>query len=353
MLSGLIFAIETSCDETAAAVVERGQRVLASVVASQIAIHQPHGGVVPELAARHHLENLMPIVQEAEREAGVGVADCEAIAVTCGPGLIGCLLLGVETAKSLAVLHGKPLIGVNHLAAHLYSPMMHAPGRILIVEGEFDYPFLGLLVSGGHSELVLCLAPLEWQPLGQTLDDAAGEAYDKVAKLLGLGYPGGPVIDRRAVLGNPRAFDFPRPLLNRDNDDFSFSGLKTAVRVAIEKSGRTDRVNESTNQRINDFCASFQAAVIDTLLTKAERALERHGLTRLAICGGVAANRGLRAEAARRLAGAQIAIPPADLCTDNAAMIGGLGWHHFQAGDRMPLDRSPQPNWPLQKALIR
>lgn len=350
--SGLIFAIESSCDETAAAVVERGQRVLSDVVASQVAIHAPHGGVVPELAARHHLENLLPVIAEAEREAGVAVADCDAVAVTSGPGLIGCLLLGVETAKTLAHLHRRPLVAVNHLAAHLYSPVMDHPRRLLLGGDAFDYPCVGLLVSGGHTELALCRGPLAWEPLGQTLDDAAGEAYDKVAKLLGLGYPGGPVIDRRAAEGDPGAFDFPRPLLGRDDLNFSFSGLKTAVRVAVERLGGPDGIADHAS-RIADLCASFQAAVIDTLLTKAERALERHGLCRLAIAGGVAANRGLRAEAARRLAGVQIAIPPMSLCTDNAAMIGGLAWHQLQAGDRAGLDLAPRPNWPLREALLR
>lgn len=344
-MRGLIFALETSCDETAAAVVERGVRARSNAVASQVAIHAPHGGVVPDLAARHHLENLMPVIEEAQRAAGAGIAECDAVAVTCGPGLIGCLLLGVETAKTLAMVHGKPLVAVNHLAAHLYSPLMEDPKRTLIGGADFDYPYLGLLVSGGHSELVICHEPARWEPLGQTLDDAAGEAYDKVAKLLGLGYPGGPVIDRRAAHGDPRAFDFPRPMLNRDGFNFSFSGLKTAVRLTVEIELSPDR-----EPRVDDLCASFQAAVIDVLLGKAERALRRHRLARFALCGGVAANRGLRAETERRLAGAQIAIPPMSLCTDNAAMIGGLAWHQFQAGERMDLSRAPQPNWPLAAA---
>lgn len=339
--TGLIFAIETSCDESAAAVVERGSRVLSSAVASQIEAHAPHGGVVPELAARHHLDNLPHVIAEAERVAGMGAADCDAIAVTSGPGLVGCLLLGVETAKTLAALHGKPLIGVNHLAAHLHSPLMDVEGRILSGEEDFDYPFLGLLVSGGHSELVLCHEPLRWEQLGQTLDDAVGEAYDKVAKLLGLGYPGGPVIDRRAKEGDPEAFNFPRPMLQKADFNFSFSGLKTAVRVTVEKLG------DLSDQVINDLCSSFQAAAIDTLLAKSKRALKRHHLTRLAICGGVAANRGLRAAASERLTGCSIAIPPMSLCTDNAAMIGGIAWHQFKAGERMALSDTAKPNWPL------
>jgi N6-L-threonylcarbamoyladenine synthase len=351
---GLIFAIETTCDETAAAVVERGQRVLCNVVASQIAVHAPHGGVVPELAARQHLENLLPVLVRAERESGVGPGGCEAIAVAAGPGLIGCLLLGVEMAKTLAVIHEKPLVAVNHLAAHLYSPLMPSEERLLIGQGagEFDYPYLGLLISGGHSELVICREPLAWEPLGQTLDDAVGEAYDKVAKLLGLGYPGGPVVDQRAAQGDPAAFDFPRPMLRRDDDNFSFSGLKTAVLMAVRNLGGAEPLT-GHDPRVDDLCASFQAAVIDTLLTKAERALARNRLGRLAICGGVAANRGLRAEAARRLAGVQIAIPPMELCTDNAAMIGGIAWHQFMAGERVGLDLSPEPNWPLPKSQMR
>lgn len=345
--SGLILAIETSCDETAVAIVERGRRILSNAVASQIAVHAPHGGVVPDLAARHHLQNLLPTLAEAEHQAGVKATECDAIAVTKGPGLIGCLLLGVEMAKTLAAIHGKPLIAVNHLAAHLYSPILenaHSNGG----NGSFTFPHLGLLISGGHSELVICHGPLAWEPLGQTLDDAVGEAYDKVAKLLGLGYPGGPVIDKRAPEGDPTAFAFPRPMLGRDDDNFSFSGLKTAVRLAVEKTlDPSQRINASTNQRINDLCASFQAAVIDTLLGKAERALRRHRLQRLAICGGVAANRGLRVAAAERLPGVEIAIPPMALCTDNAAMIGGLAWHQLEAGDIASLDCAPAPNWPL------
>jgi N6-L-threonylcarbamoyladenine synthase len=351
-MNDLLFALESSCDETAGAIIERGQRALSSVVASQIAVHAPHGGVVPDLAARHHLENLMPVVEETQREAGVTIAECDAIAVTCGPGLIGCLLLGVETAKTLAMVHGKPLVAVNHLAAHLYSPMMDAPKRIVLGGEPFDFPYLGLLVSGGHSELVICHEPTRWEPLGQTLDDAAGEAYDKVAKLLGLGYPGGPVIDKRAAQGDPMAFSLPRPMLNRDDFNFSFSGLKTAVRVTVEKQGLSPSESRDSGHEslTNDLCASFQAAVIDTLLGKAERALRRHRLRRFALCGGVAANRGLRAAAEKRLAGMSIAIPPMSLCTDNAAMIGGIAWHQFQAGERMDLARAPQPNWPLAAA---
>jgi N6-L-threonylcarbamoyladenine synthase len=271
--------------------------------------------------------------------------------VTAGPGLIGCLLLGVEAAKSLAALHGKPLIAVNHLAAHLYSPMMPVEGRLLFGDGEFAYPHGGLLVSGGHSELVLCHGPLAWEPMGQTLDDAAGEAYDKVAKLLGLGYPGGPVIDERAALGNPEAIDFPRPMRERPGFDLSFSGLKTAVRVKIEELGGPEAA-AADEALLNDLCASFQAAVIDSLLTRTKRAMKAHHIDRLSIAGGVAANRGLRAETQRRFPSASIAIPPMSLCTDNAAMIGGLAWHQLLAGDTAGFAAAARPQWPLSEGEV-
>jgi N6-L-threonylcarbamoyladenine synthase len=361
-----ILAIESSCDETAAAVVEDGRKVISNVVASQMRVHRPYNGVVPELASRCHIEYILPVVAEALRlaDADQGGGGIDAVAVTRGPGLIGSLLVGMETAKTLAWRWQKPLIPVNHILGHLYSVFCEMPegqSRLLelVSEGNaaritwttdqpavsaddatrqvppapdpparprFDYPYVGLVVSGGHSSLIRADSPRERQLLGSTLDDAPGEAYDKVARCLGLEYPGGPVIDRLAAQGNPTAFDLPRPVLHSRRYDFSFSGLKTAVIRAIEDFGGIEKLRASEGA-LADLCASFQAAVIDVLLAKAERALKRQRLARLAVVGGVACNRGLRAEAGRRLSGAHLVFPPPILCTDNAAMIGGLAAH--------------------------
>jgi len=460
-----ILAIETSCDETAAAVVEDGRRVLSNVIVSQIRVHSVYSGVVPELASRCHIEYMLPVVREAlevafgggvrsagfslsspeevrsagfspspggkvrsagfslsspekvrsagfslsspekvrsagfspspggkVRSAGFSLSShgenrvkastrienrygIEAIAVTRGPGLIGSLLVGVETAKTLAWTWNLPLIPVHHTMGHLLSVFCELPegqSRILEIppEGEeaqaqwetipaaspirpirpigpigpigpicpigpagptapataFDYPYLGLVISGGHSSLVRVDSPLRMRLLGSTLDDAPGEAYDKVAKSLGLGYPGGPVVDRLAAEGDPEAFALPRPLLHTREYDFSFSGLKTAVVRAIQDFGGLARLRESETA-LKDLCASFQAAVIDVLLKKTERALKRERLRRLVVAGGVACNRGLRAEAARRLQSVHLVFPPPVLCTDNAAMIGAAAQH--------------------------
>lgn len=345
-----VLGIESSCDETAAAVVEDGRRILSNVVASQMRVHRPYNGVVPELASRCHIEYILPVVAEALQAAGSNTEGdgIDAVAVTRGPGLIGSLLVGVETAKTLAWRWQRPLIPVHHTLGHLHSVFCQLPTagtRLLDVrpDGEntrgewsthptesaaadekpaFDYPYLGLVISGGHSSLVRVDSPCSRKVLGSTLDDAPGEAYDKVAKVLGLEYPGGPQIDRRAAQGNPTAFDLPRPVLHSREYDFSFSGLKTAVIRVIEEAGGIGKFRASEAALI-DLCASFQASVIDVLLTKTLRALERQHLSRVAIVGGVACNRGLRAEAARRLSGADLLFPPPVLCTDNAAMIAG------------------------------
>lgn len=351
-----ILGIETSCDETAAAVVDDTGHVASSAVASQARVHAAYRGVVPELASRCHIEYMLPTIHTALDLAGIGRdgAGIDALAVTRGPGLVGSLLVGLETAKALAWAWGKPLIAVHHTHGHLASVFCHLPEgqtRVLDIPPEaetqhtarharwrdenpsatcrpahiegapaFDYPYLGLVVSGGHSSLVEVRAPASIESLGETLDDAPGEAYDKVARFLGLPYPGGPEIDRLAAEGDPEAFDFPRPILHSHGFDFSFSGLKTAVIQAIDEIGGAQAIHDSENA-LRDVCASFQAAVVDVLLAKARRALDKRDLGRLAVVGGVACNRGLRAEAARRFPHAHLLFPPSALCTDNAAMI--------------------------------
>ena len=332
----LVLGIETSCDETAAAIVEDGRRVLADVVASQILVHAPYGGVVPEVASRQHVATIVPVIQRTVADAGIALTDLDAIAVTCGPGLVGALLVGVETAKSLAFALGKPLVGVNHLAGHLAAIFLGE-------DAPPPFPHLALLVSGGHTALIRVDEPGRTSLLGATRDDAAGEAFDKVGKLLGLGYPGGVAIDRLAATGNPRAVELPRALPARDDLDFSFSGLKTAVSTRLAKTGVPE------GAALADFCASFQSAVVDVLVRKSRRALVREGLGALVVCGGVAANRGLRmalAEAARE-DGFGLFIPPPKRCTDNAAMIAAEGSALFLRGKRSGLDLAVDPGLPL------
>ncbi|HMX63455.1 MAG TPA: tRNA (adenosine(37)-N6)-threonylcarbamoyltransferase complex transferase subunit TsaD [Candidatus Sumerlaeota bacterium] len=333
----LILGIESSCDETAAAVVEDGRRVLSNRIASQVPIHQRYGGVVPEIASRAHLEQIVQIVDGALADAKVALSEIDAIAVTRGPGLIGCLLVGVEFAKGLAVARGIPLLSVQHIAGHLYSPFIgrerDAWGVSVADPAPPFQPYIGLAVSGGHSSMALVRAPLTFEPLGETLDDAVGEAYDKIAKHIGLGYPGGPLVDRISAQGNPRAYAFPRPLLNRDDYDFSFSGLKSSFAREVEKLGGADAIR-GDEKIIADLCASFQAACIDVLVEKSHRALRAHRLTRLAVVGGVACNRGLRAALALRMKNITVALPEPEFCTDNAAMIAGAAFHVYTAGAR-------------------
>ena len=326
----LILGIESSCDETAFSLVEDGTRVLSNAIASQIELHQRFGGVVPEIASRAHLECIVPLMRQALETAGCTMADVDAVAVTRGPGLAGCLLVGVEYAKGLALRHGKPLIAVHHIAGHLYSP---AIGRETNAWGEdvsrpvpFGDPYLGLAISGGHSSLILVKGPADFEILGETLDDAVGEAYDKVAKVLGLGYPGGPLLDQAAAQGDPKAFDLPRPVMHTRDYNFSFSGLKTAVARLVEQHEAGGH-HPLGGQFVAGMAASFQEAVIDVLVKKTGRALKQTGLRRLALTGGVACNRGLRAAVANRLPKVKIAIPEPEYCTDNAAMIAGLGFH--------------------------
>ena len=319
-----VLGIETSCDETAASVVgEEG--VLSDVVHTQT-VHAAWGGVVPELAARAHLEKLGPTVQAALAEARLTRPD--AVAATAGPGLIGAVLVGLSYGKALAVGWGVPFIGVNHLEAHMLAPLLESPAPA--------FPFLALVVSGGHTALYRCEALGRYEVLGQTVDDAAGEAYDKVARMLGLGWPGGPVVDRLAASGDPTAVRLPRPLPNQAQGayDLSFSGLKTAVRQALAKEPRPSDA---------DVCASFQAAAVDCLLDRIQRASRDTGITRVAVTGGVAANSSLRARLSEL--SLEAFIPPKARCTDNAAMIANVGRRYLMQGRRDGLDFAARPSW--------
>jgi N6-L-threonylcarbamoyladenine synthase len=335
----LILGIETSCDETAAAVVEDGKAIRSSVISSQVLLHAEYGGVVPEVASRQHLATVVKVVRQALREAEVEASDLDGVAATCGPGLVGPLLVGLEMGKSMAYAIARPIVGVNHLRGHLAAVYLeHAQNP-----SPPPFPHIALLVSGGHTTLFRAEGQAKTTLLGSTRDDAAGEAFDKVAKLLGLGYPGGMVIDRLAATGNATAIHFPRALPGREDLDFSFSGLKTAVAMRIAAEGRP---KESA---LSDFCASFQAAVVDVLARKARRALAREGLRDLVVCGGVAANRGLRQALASAATedGFSLYIPTPVLCTDNAAMIALAGTWALARGERGGLDLSVDPGLPL------
>lgn len=410
-----ILGIETSCDETAVALVDRRGYVRVNAVASQIDLHAQFGGVVPEVASRKHIEACLPMVGAALEEADIGWDRIEGIAVTAGPGLIGCLLMGVETAKALAWRYGKPLFAINHLEGHLHAPLLH-PGsdgrfhlmlqsgrehRALPFDDErsnsstdsesseapliFDrpeYPHIGLVVSGGHTSLVRVEAPGKVLQLAATRDDAVGEAYDKIARVMGLGYPGGPIVDRLAAEGDAKAFAFTAPLKRRDVPDFSFSGLKSAVAREVERqraageaaSGKTNNggpgkgkltnggpgnsgsdnhrqaLDEST---VRNLCAAFQATVIEALMEKTLRATAKAGVGDLLVVGGVACNRGLRGamrEATRRRKGLRIWFPHPSLCTDNAAMIAGLAWHTEALGRDAALELNPRASMMFDKA---
>lgn len=322
-----LLAIETTCDETAAAVIDADGRVLSSIVASQELLHERFGGVVPEIASRAHLERILPVIDEALRRAGVTLADLKAVAVANTPGLAGSLLVGVAAAKALCVALGIPLMGVNHLHGHLYACRVAAQRDV--------FPCVGLIVSGGHTSLYDCRSALDFQMLGGTIDDAAGEAFDKVASLLGLSFPGGPAIERAAANGNPRAFRFPRSFLrDRDRLEFSFSGLKTAVRYAIASPGTPWPSAPLDAKLVADLAASFQEAVVDVLVGKSQQALELASAKRLCVGGGVAANRPFRARLAQmtdRL-GVELHIAPPELCTDNA-VLGAIAWERLRGGD--------------------
>jgi N6-L-threonylcarbamoyladenine synthase len=338
---GLTFlGIESSCDDTAAAVVRDDREILASVVAGQTALHADFGGVVPEIAARAHAEKLDACVEEALAQAGLRLADIDGIAVTAGPGLIGGVLSGVMLAKGLAAGSGLPLVGVNHLAGHALTPRL---------TDDVPYPYLMLLVSGGHCQFLSVTGPDAFSRLGGTIDDAPGEAFDKTAKLLGLPQPGGPSVEAAARAGDPRRFALPRPLLDRPGCDLSFSGLKTAVlRQRDELVAAQGGLHEQDRA---DLCAGFQAAVADVLAEKTRRALAQTGAPTLAVAGGVAANQTLRAalERVARDAGASFLAPPLRLCTDNAAMIAWAGIEAYNAGQRDGMDLAARPRWPLDQ----
>jgi len=339
----LVLGIETSCDETAAAVVRDGREIVSSVIASQIETHKRFGGVVPELASREHLDKIVPIVEEAFARAEVKPRETDGIAVTVGPGLVGSLLVGVSYAKAMAFALNKPLVGVNHIEGHVYSVAFGNP--------PVEYPALALIVSGGHSNLFLVPAPGKYKVLARTRDDAAGEAFDKVAKLMGLGYPGGPIIERLAREGNPKAVKFSIPRMGDGSADFSFSGLKTAVTKHVRESGLHPVTNgEAPSQAIKDLAASFQSVVVRSLVGTTERLASEHQPKTLIVAGGVACNGALREaahEAAERL-GIPAYFPSPHLSTDNAAMIAAAGTVKLQAGERAGFDLNADVTLRLQ-----
>lgn len=335
MTQPLILAIESSCDETASAVVRGGTDVLSNVVSSQIESHKRFGGVVPEVASRHHVERITYVIDDALTEAGVTMDDIDAIAVTEGPGLVGALLVGVSAAKALAFAHSKPLLGVHHIAGHIYANRL---------EQELHFPLVCLIASGGHTELIYMPEDGMYEVIGETRDDAAGEAYDKVARTLKLPYPGGPRIDQLAQTGRD-TFHFPRIWLEKESYDFSFSGLKSSVINAVHNAEQRGEVIIP-----EDLAASFQASVVEVLVTKAIRAVKEKGGKQLLVAGGVAANRGLRAgltEACSR-EGIELVIPPMHLCGDNAAMIGAAAIHPYRAGRQSTLAMNAEPGLDLK-----
>lgn len=321
----IILGIETSCDETAVAIVKNGQEIMANVVASQIESHKRFGGVVPEIASRHHVEQMTVVLEQAFEETDVTWDEIDAIAVTEGPGLVGALLVGVNTAKALSFAKQKPLVGVHHIAGHIYANRL---------EQEFQFPLLALIVSGGHTELVIMKEHGKYEVIGETRDDAAGEAYDKVARMLNLPYPGGPHVDRLAHEGEV-TIDFPRAWLEEGSYDFSFSGLKSAV---INKIHNAKQRGETLKDE--DIAASFQASVVEVLTEKTVRAAKEFNVKQVIVAGGVAANRGLRTTLEERFQkeGIPLSIPPLKLCTDNAAMIAAAGTIHYLEGKRSGLD---------------
>ncbi len=327
----VILGIETSCDETAAAVVLGGNDVLSSVVSSQIDIHARFGGVVPEVASRAHLESIIPVIQEAVHSAGIDPSRIDAVAATVGPGLIGALLVGVSAAKALALVWDKPFVGVNHMEAHLYAGLLDDP--------TLEFPLVVLLVSGGHTMLVEMIGHGTYRLLGRTIDDAAGEAYDKVARYLDLGYPGGPAIDAAAELGNPEAINFPRAMMH-DGLNFSFSGLKTSVINYVRKNPDVSNI---------DVAASFQAAVVDVLVAKTIMAAQQVGAVGVVLGGGVAANSRLRAQLQSQgeINSFRVAVPSRAMCTDNAAMIAAAGWHRLGSDGPTDMSVGANPNLAL------
>jgi len=337
--SARILGIESSCDETAAAVIEDGRALLSSVVASQIELHAKYGGVFPEVASRQHIRTIYAVVEQALQQAHLSLSDLDAIAVTRGPGLAGSLVVGMNTAKGISMASGLPLVGVNHLEGHIYSSWVY-PQEVETAPSAPQFPLLALLVSGGHTELNLMTGHLEYQRLGCTQDDAAGEAFDKVARLLSLPYPGGPSIQKAAEGGNPQAFHFPRARLE-GTWNFSFSGLKTAVLRAVREFEESSRPVP-----VADMAASFQVAVVDILLSKTLGAARAYGAKEIVVAGGVSANKALR-EAFLGQKEFKVHIPRLSLCTDNAAMIASAGYFRFALGHRDPMNLDVLPTWPL------
>jgi N6-L-threonylcarbamoyladenine synthase len=338
----LVLGLETSCDETAVALVEDGLTVRSNVIGSQVEHHRPYGGVVPEIAARAHLDLLLPVMDRALVEGGCTYDDIEAVAVTVGPGLVGALLVGVAAAKSLALAHDLPLIGVNHLEGHVCATQLEF--------GHIEPPLLALIVSGGHTSLVLLNPDGTFSTLGGTIDDAAGEAFDKVARFIGLPYPGGPEIDSLARTGDPAAIAFPRAMLHDGTFDFSLSGLKTAV---VRELRRREAADEDID--FADVAASFQEAVVDVQVHKTMAAADAHDVGTITIVGGVAANTRLRERmaAACTVADRRLLAPSPGLCTDNGAMIAAAGWNRLAAGERSPLNIEADPNLPLDRLVVQ
>jgi len=336
----IILAIETSCDETAMAIIKNGTEVIANIVSSQIESHKRFGGVVPEIASRHHIEQVTVVLEETLKEANMTMEDIDAIGVTEGPGLVGALLIGVTAAKSLAFAYQKPLIGVHHIAGHIYA------NRLL---QEFQFPLLALVVSGGHTELILMKEHGHFEVIGETRDDAAGEAYDKVAKTIDLPYPGGPRMDKLAQVGED-TFHFPRALIDDDSYDFSFSGLKTAVINTIHNAKQKGEELSKEN-----IAASFQASVLDVLVSKTYRAVKEFQVKQLIVAGGVAANSGLRRKLEETFAAEdiEVSIPPISLCTDNAAMIGAAASIAYEQGHRAEYDLNANPSLSLERFAKR
>lgn len=335
-MNNYILAVETSCDETAVAIVKNGRELVANAVSSQIDSHKRFGGVVPELASRHHVENITVVMEEAFQTADLTMDDITAVAVTEGPGLVGALLVGVNAAKALAFAHDKPLIGVHHIAGHIYA------NRLM---NEFEFPLLSLVVSGGHTELILMREHGKFEIIGETRDDAAGEAYDKIARTLDLPYPGGPKVDELAQKGE-MSIDFPRAWLEEDSFDFSFSGLKSSVINTVHNAKQ-----KNIEIKKEDIAASFQASVVDVLTEKTWRAAKKYGVKQVIVAGGVAANRGLRKGMEEKFLNEEVDVffPPLSLCTDNAAMIAAAGYIAFEQGHRADWALNANPSLDLEK----
>ena len=347
----LCLGIESSCDETSAAIVDSNRNILSHIIYSQIPEHQKYGGVVPELAARAHILAIDEVIKQTLKNAGKKIDDIDVVAATAGPGLIGGVLVGWMAATGIAQSTGKPLVAVNHLEGHALVPRLHAATATGGDENtSVEFPYLLMLASGGHCQILLVRGVGQYEMIGQTLDDSAGEAFDKVAKMLGLGYPGGPIVDKRARLGNARAFDFPRPLCDKPGCDFSFSGIKTAARVFLDKTPESER----DDKFINDFCASFQASVVDCIINRlthafADKRVRNAAPKTLVVAGGVAKNSAIRAamEDLAKQHNVVFAAPPMNLCTDNGAMIAWAGLENYRIGNIVREPVAPRPRWPL------